>query len=319
MGGVHLRSWQAIAGAKVVAVCDINPIESQGTSGNLDIESRELDLEGIAIYTDVAELLSNENLDAVSVTLPTHLHKAISIQALESGAHVLCEKPMALDVRDCDLMVEAASKAGKYLMVAHCIRFWPEYVWAKRVIESGEYGKVMAADFQRLSAPPVGWNGSWFMDDSKSGGVVLDLHIHDLDYIQYLFGVPQKIQSTSSCLDNGVQGHVVSVLDYGDNRTVSATGSWIMPPSFGFKMGFDIVLETGLLVFDSRAETMLKVYPSEGDSFAPEIDEGDAYEAEIEYFFSVITGANKEVIVTPEQSRESVSMAVEVVKKGVLS
>jgi len=187
------------------------------------------------------------------------------------------------------------------------------------VIESGEYGKVLAADFQRLSAPPVGWSGNWFMDVSKSGGVVLDLHIHDLDYIQYLFGIPQKIRSATSRLDNGMQGHVLSVLDYGDNRIVSATGSWVMPSSFGFKMGFNIIFEKGLIVFDSMAKTMLKVYPSEGDSFAPEIDEGDAYEAEIEYFFSVITGVNKEVIVTPEQSRESVSMAVEVVKEGVLS
>ncbi|MCF7817524.1 MAG: Gfo/Idh/MocA family oxidoreductase [Kiritimatiellales bacterium] len=311
MGGVHLRNWQSIDGAKVVAVCDANPVARTAKQGNLDVTSETLDLEDVAIYSDVGEMFVTEKLDTVSIALPTYLHREISIRALGNGIHVLCEKPMALNVADCDLMIAAAAKAGKHLMVAQCIRFWPEYAWVKKVVESGEYGKVLAADFQRLSAPPAGGGGSWFADTSKSGGVALDLHIHDLDYIQYLFGIPRQVCATVSRFDNGVPGHVLTILDYGDDRAISATGSWMMPPSFGFKMGFDIIFEKALVVFDSRSETTLKVYPSAGESFVPEFEKGDGYKGEIEYFFNLVSGTNMETVITPEQARESVRLALE--------
>ncbi len=312
MGGVHLRNWQSIGGARVVAVCDAHPISGAARQGNLDVASERLELEGVAIYADAGEMLAREKLDAVSIALPTHLHASVSIQCLEHGVHVLCEKPMALNVADCDRMIDAATRSGRHLMVAHCIRFWPEYAWAKRAVAGGAYGKVLAADFQRLSAPPDG--GSWFADASRSGGVALDLHIHDLDYIQYLLGNPQRIRSVASRFGNGVPGHVHTILDYGDGRAISATASWMMPPSFGFRMGFRIVLEKAALVFDSLAADTLKVYPSAGDAFVPVFEKGDGYKGEIEYFFKLVAGNNTETVITPEQARESVRLALEAMK-----
>ena len=303
MGGVHLRNWQTVSGAKVVAVCDANPVTSTAKQGNLDIDSDPLDLDGVAIYTDVAEMLATEQLDAVSITLPTHLHKAISIQALESGVHVLCEKPMALNVPDCDAMIAAADKAGKQLMIAQCIRFWPEYVWAKMAVENGEYGNVLAADFSRLTYAPMWADDSWLSDPSKSGGLALDLHIHDIDFIQYLFGVPERIHSVGT-------RHVQTHLDYGDDRVITATASWAMPESFGFQMSFKIMFEKAALVFDGTALTL---YPSEGDSFEPELEKGEGYKGEIEHFASLIAGTNTKRVITPKQARESVRMALETV------
>ena len=311
MGGVHLRNWQAIAGAKVVAVCDANPVLGQATRGNLDVSPDRLNLEGVAIYTEIREMLALQELDAVSITLPTHLHKIISIQCLEAGLHVLCEKPMALNVEDCEAMIDAANKAGKHLMVAHCIRFWPVYEWAKKTIESQEYGNVLAADFSRLTYAPSWDNGGWLSDPAKSGGIAQDLHIHDLDFIQHLFGAPQEILSVVSKFENGVPGHVMTALDYGDGRAISATASWMMPKSFGFQMAFKIICEKAALVFDSMAENSLKVYSSEGEISLPEVNDGDGYKGEIEYFFSLISGKNIEVMITPEQARESVRMALE--------
>ncbi len=303
MGGVHLRNWQLIDGAKVVAVCDANPIASTAKQGNLGADSEPLDLEGVAVYTDVGEMLANEDLDAVSITLPTHLHKPISIQALESGVHVLCEKPMALNVPDCDAMITAATMAEKHLMIAHCIRFWPEYVWAKKAVESGEYGKVLAADFSRLADAPAWADDSWLADPAKSGGIALDLHIHDLDFIQYLFGIPLRSRSVGT-------RHVQTQLDYGDDRAITATASWSMPKSFGLQMAFKIVFEEAAVVFNG---TTLTFYPSEGEPFAPELEEGDGYRREIEYFASLVSGTNTKTVISPEQARESVRMAVETI------
>lgn len=309
MGAVHLRNWQAMDKAEVVAVCDAVPVTGAAKQGNIDAGSDELDLTGVAIHTDVAEMLASEILDAVLIALPTHLHKAVSIQCLEAGVHVLCEKPMALNTQDCDAMIAAATQAGKHLMVAHCLRFWPEYAWTKKAVARGKYGKVLAANFSRLSFPPEG--GSWFADPSKSGGVSLDLHIHDLDFIQHLFGLPKTSRSVRALLGNGVPGQVLTTLDYGDDRAVSALASWMMPKSFGFKMAFEIILEKAALVLDSQSETPLRVYPSDGDSFAPTLAEGDGYKGEIEYFCKLIAGTNREAILTPEQARESVRMALE--------
>ncbi|VGO20495.1 1,5-anhydro-D-fructose reductase [Pontiella sulfatireligans] len=303
MGGVHLRNWQALDGAQVVAVCDKSPEVGKATQGNIDAGQEVLDLEGMTLYSDVAEMLAGEKLDAVSITLPTHLHKAISIQCLEAGVHVLCEKPMALNTADCDAMIASASKAGRYLMVAHCIRFWPEYVWAKQAVQSGEYGKVLSADFSRLTYAPA-WDGdSWLSDPAKSGGIALDLHIHDLDFIQYLFGAPAGSRSVRSTFK-----HVQTWLDYGDDRVISATASWLMPESFGFQMAFKIVFETAASVYDG---TTLTVYPSEGSPYEPEVGDGMGYAGEIEYFAALISGTNTEAVITPEQARESVRMALE--------
>jgi predicted dehydrogenase len=293
MGGVHLRNWQAVDGVDVVAVCDANPITGVAKQGNIDASSDQLDLEGVAIHTDVAEMLASENLDVVSIALPTHLHKSISIQCLKAGVHVLCEKPMALNVADCDAMIAAASEAGKHLMVAHCIRFWPEYAWAKKAVDSGEYGSVIAADFSRLTDAPAWAADSWLADPAKSGGIALDLHIHDLDFIQYLFGVPSGIHSVGT-------RHVQTQVDYGDGRAITATASWAMPKSFGFQMAFKIMLEKAALVFDGTA---LKVYPSEGEPFAPEVAEGDGYKGEIEYFAGLLDGTNTEIIIPPRSRR----------------
>jgi 1,5-anhydro-D-fructose reductase (1,5-anhydro-D-mannitol-forming) len=301
MGGAHLRNWQALEGAGVVAVCDANPIGGTARQGNIDTGSDALDLDGVAVYSDVGEMLASETLDAVSIALPTHLHKAISIQCLEAGVHVLCEKPMALNVEDCDAMITAAARAGKHLMVAHCIRFWPEYAWVKKAVEGGEYGDVVAADFSRLTYAPVWADDSWLADPAKSGGIALDLHIHDLDFIQYLFGSPLGIRSVGT-------RHVQTQVDYGDGRAISATASWMMPESFGFRLAFNPVFEKAAAVFDGTA---LTVYPETGDPFAPELAEGDGYKREIDYFAEWISGTAAETVITPEQARESVRLALE--------
>ena len=220
---------------------------------------------------------------------------------------MLCEKPMALNVPDCDVMIAAASKAGRHLMVAHCVRFWPEYAWAKKVVEGGEYGQVLVAGFSRLTYAPEWADGSWLSDSAKSGGIALDLHIHDLDFIQYLFGAPTSIRSACS-----KSRHVQTWVGYDDDRVISATASWMMPKSFGFKMAYDIVFEKAAAVFDGTA---LTVYLPDGESFSPELDEGDGYRGEIEYFCNLIAGTNTKTIITPEQARESVRMALETIKE----
>jgi len=103
---------------------------------------------------------------------------------------------MALTTAECNRMIRAAAKSGKVLQIGHCVRFWPEYAKAKEIVDSGQYGKVVAGMFQRLGSAP-GWSvDNWFIDEARSGGVALDLHIHDTDYVQYLLGCPRRCAAT---------------------------------------------------------------------------------------------------------------------------
>ena len=129
----------------------------------------------------------------VDVCLPTDLHAEVTVAALEAGKHVLCEKPMALTVAECDRMVAAAKASGRFLMIAHCIRFWPEYIALKEIVDSGQYGKVTSALFRRISGLPK-WS-EWFPNPQRSGGAILDLHIHDVG----LYQLPAGDAATGHC------------------------------------------------------------------------------------------------------------------------
>lgn len=311
MGGVHLKYWQLTEGVEVAAVCDADPNAGKAIKGNMDVAGDEMDLSGATRYLDVADMLSKEMLDAVSITLPTHLHKPIAIQCMQAGVHVLCEKPMALSLEDCDEMIEVSERTGRHLMIAHCIRFWPQYVWLKRAVEKGEFGELKVADFSRLTFAP-GWSGdSWFSDPAKSGGIALDLHIHDLDFIQYLFGEPQSIEPRTTAIGDDIVGHISTRMRFGSDSIVTAEASWMMPQSYGFSMTYKVVFEKAAAVFNGEE---LTVFPKDGEPYEPDTEDGDGYKGEIRYFADLISGKASEIVITAKQARESVRLALETVQ-----
>ncbi len=309
MGRMHFRCWKAREDAQVVAICDANPNikeDAQKDVGNIDGAESGMDFTGIEVYQDFDEMLEKAGVDAISLTLPTYLHPEFTARALSRGVHVLCEKPMALTAADCDSMVEAAQQSGKVLQIGHCVRFWPEYAKAKELVDSGQYGKVVAATLQRLGSPP-GWAiDNWFVDESRSGGVALDLHIHDTDFVQYLFGVPQAVCSHGGKAAAGHLVHIVTQYDYGDDKVVTAEGGWGMAPGFGFEMSFNLVLEKATIVYDLTRDPAFRVCPAEGEPFTPEVAPGDGYTREIDHFAKRVQGEAVDEVLTLEQSRDSV-------------
>lgn len=312
MGKMHFRCYQALKDVQIVAVCDTDPQKLQGgagEAGNVAGAEQPLDLTGVKTYTDFDAMLSDVRLDVVSIALPTYLHREYTIRALEAELNVLCEKPMALDLEQCDAMIAAAEKSGKILQVGHCIRFWPQYAETKRIIDSGRYGNVKAASFRRLSLTPTWSWQNWILKEEKSGGAILDLHIHDADFIHYLFGLPKSVFSRSAQGPGGCD-HVITTYAYDDAKAVTAEGGWIMTNTFGFEMSFNIVLEKAVIVFDITRDPLFKVCPEDGDTFTPEVAPGDGYSIEIAHFVDKISGRSAESILTPHQSRESVRLVL---------
>ncbi|MHB8897134.1 MAG: Gfo/Idh/MocA family protein [Thermoguttaceae bacterium] len=311
MGKMHFRCYKALGDVQVVAICDTDKAKFEntgGTAGNIAGAEAPLDFSGVGLYDDFDKMLLEADLDALSITLPTYLHKQFTLKALAAGVNVLCEKPMALNVEDACEMQASAERNGKLLQVGHCIRFWPEYAKTKELIESGQYGEVRAATFQRLSLTPTwSWSG-WLMDPAKSGSATLDLHIHDSDFVQYVFGMPKAVFSRASSGPAGQGDHIVTQYVYDRDCVVTAEGGWSMTPAFGFEMSFNIVLEKATIVYDCTRKPAFKVCPAEGEAFTPEIASGDGYSNEIAHFARAVEGQAVPTVITPAQSVDSVRL-----------
>jgi UDP-N-acetylglucosamine 3-dehydrogenase len=179
----HFVEYNAHAGVEITAVCDIVGKRANEMAEKYNARS----------YTSYEELLANENVDAVSVCLPNALHAPVSIAALNAGCHVLCEKPMATSREEANEMIEAAEKNNKKLMIAHNQRFVSSHVKARKLIESGEVGKIYSFRTAFGHGGPEGWSvdgkESWFFKkDEAFIGAMGDLGVHKADLLRYLLG-----------------------------------------------------------------------------------------------------------------------------------
>jgi len=319
MGKMHYRCYNAMDNVTITAVCDADAEQlknTSGVSGNISGAEQELDFSDKQLFSDLTSMLAEADLDAVSITSPTFLHASQTIDVLNSGKDVLCEKPMALNSSDCFKMVKTAERSGKCLQIGHCIRFWPEYVQAKQIIDSEQYGKVLAASFQRLSLTPTWSWDNCFLDGNRSGGAMLDLHIHDTDFVQHVFGIPNEVFSRGVIGPSGDYDHTVTQYLYDDQKVVTAEGGWIMAPEFGFEMSFKIMLEDATLLYSSAQQPTFKICPKEGELIIPEIEDGDGYSFEIQHFVDFISGKSVHSVISPEQSADSVKI-IEAEKESV--
>lgn len=314
MGRMHFRGYEASGEAEVIGICDLeeNKFDPDwGTVENVKKIEGPFDLCGIELFTNFDRMLEKLEFDAVSVTLPTFLHRDFTVKSLEAGINVMCEKPMALNQAQCEDMVAAAEKSGKVLQVGQCLRFWPEYVKAKELIESGDYGKLKVITLRRLSRTPIWSWDNWFLSGSKSGGAALDLHIHDADYVQFLFGMPKAVHSQGVKGPSGDYDHISTQYIYEDEKIVIAEGGWMMMPGFGFEMSFNIVLEKATISFDSSRDPTFRIFLAEDkQSFIPELEEGNAYNEQFSHFLKVVNGQEVPEILTPAQALDSVKLVI---------
>jgi predicted dehydrogenase len=252
MGWIHWLTHHKLRGVRVAAVCEQDPRrltgDLRGIQGNFGPPGEKIDLSGVATYADFDDLLADDSIELVDITLPTSLHADMTIRALAAGKHVMCEKPMALRLADCRKMVAAATKARRLLMIGHVLPFFPEYEWARKVIRTGKYGKLLGGLFHRISSEPTWMRNYW--SPEHIGGPMLDLHVHDAHFIRLLFGMPQEV-ATSGRLRNGLAQFWHSQFRYADADTVvEATGGTIDQQGRPFVHGFEIHLEQATLAFE---------------------------------------------------------------------
>ena len=302
MGVTHLRVYQENPQARVVAVCAASrlPVNGvlAGVAGNIK-KSGDIHLgPGVKVFRNFDELLAETEIELVDICTPTALHPPQVIAALKAGKHVLCEKPLARTSAQAREILSVAENSPGQLMPAMCMRFWPGWAWLKSVVAEQTYGRVLAARFRRVSEMPA-WcqPGTYAGVGNHSGGALLDLHIHDTDFVNYLFGRPQSVFSSGVPSADGSIQHVVTQYHFPDGPSVCAEGSWLLAQ--GFNMGYTLYCERATLDFDlARGEDALHISEAGQPPRGMKLDGPDGYGAEIRYFVECVAQQRAPRLVT---------------------
>lgn len=312
MAATHVKASRQIPEAEIVAVCNPSGRNLDGdltkVGGNIGAgDPVKLDMSRVKAGREYAALLADPEIDLIDICTPTLSHPEMLEAALRAGKHVLCEKPLARDSQLARRMADAARLAQTYAMPAMCMRFWPGWVWLKEAIQSGRYGKVLSARFRRVAEPP-GWGQKHFAKGESSGGALLDLHIHDVDFVQFCFGTPRRVFATGYSKYTGAIDHVVAQFEVESGAIVQAEGGWAMSPGFGFSMSYTVNFEQATADFDlvRAPDQLLKLYRP---GVAPEVvscDGPDGYVGELRYFIDCILRGTPPQVVTLDDAATAI-------------
>ncbi|MCB1120048.1 MAG: Gfo/Idh/MocA family oxidoreductase [Verrucomicrobiae bacterium] len=325
MGQMHLAAWSAIRGSNVRMVADTDKRRAagdfSGSWSNMDGGATSIDFSKVTGTTDPFELIASEDIDLVDICVPTPFHLDLALAAIKAGKHVLCEKPLARTAADARRIARAAEKGTGHFLPAMCLRFWPEWAWLKKEVEKGTYGKVISAHFHRVGALPPGWFGN----GELSGGAILDLHLHDTDFIHHVFGMPQGVSSGGWVGSSGCVDHVHTRYLYEGGPVVTAEGSWAAAATAPFEMTYQVLFEDASADYRSRRpEAPLMLYRNgKGNRKPPEpravkCPGADGYQNEMRYLAECIRKGTTPEVVTPTEAAESIRI-VEAETRSVLS
>ncbi|MBQ4542628.1 MAG: Gfo/Idh/MocA family oxidoreductase [Clostridia bacterium] len=235
MGTMHSNCYKNIDGVEVVAYADIRHECAQKLAQGTDAK----------IYSDGYDLINGADVDVIDICLPTYLHCEYAVAAMDKVKYVFVEKPVALTEEQGEQMINKAVETGAVVQVGQVIRFWDEYVKLAEIIKGGELGKIINANFRRISPrPDWGWN-DWLLKNELSGGAAQDLHIHDMDYVLSLFSKPNGIKSVKNTAGEQAS-YINSLLTY-DDFVVSVEGTWDLPGTHPFEATFRVVFEKGVV------------------------------------------------------------------------
>jgi len=313
MAATHIKAYRQVPDTRVMALCNPNGRhlngDFTGVAGNVgDNAPVKLEPSSFQAYQDFAAMLANPEIQVVDICAPTMAHPELALAALEAGKHVICEKPLARTSALARAIVEGAANARGFFMPAMCLRFVPEWAWVKRAIDDQRFGKTLAARFRRVAEPP-GWGRHNFLNGERSGGALLDLHIHDTDFVQYCFGRPTTVYSTGCTVLSGAVDHVVTQYQVASGAMVHAEGSWAMTAGFGFNMSYTVNFERATVDYDlARGADALRVCEAGQPARTLKLDEPDGYAGELRHFVEAIHAGKAPTVVTAQDGLSAVEI-----------
>lgn len=310
LGRIHLLNLVKIqekrGDFKLKAICGASPERFKDAIriniGTADISM--IDFAGINFYEDYKELVEKEKIDFAIAVLPTYLHEEVAVYCLKKGIDVFCEKPMAITLDGCDNMIKAAKENNAKLMIGLCLRYNSAYYRLKQYIDSEKFGKVRRAEFSRYSQTPRWTWNNWILNPKLSGGCALDMHIHDTDIVNWYFGMPEAVESTSTSYKTEDES-IFTRYHYAD-KFVTASADWSMTSSYPFEARAIVNFENATAVIQND---ILTIY-TEDDSILPERSSKDNFMREMEAFIKYEIDDVVPEITDPKSVRNSVRIVM---------
>ena len=316
---IHTSAYEKIDNADVVAVVD--KVEKKGKELASNCNAK--------YYNNIDDMLNNEDVDCIDICVPTFLHKDMVLKASAAKKNVFCEKPLALSLEEADEMLKAVKSNNVKSMVGHALRFWPEYVRVKEYIDSGVLGNPLHAFCQRLAVTPDWHQGNWGASEKFGGGAALDLHIHDLDYLRWIFGKPAMVVAKGIYdpvkKQDGGFVHIATVIEFKNKVGALAEGGWEFKGAFPFTMVLRILCEKGTVEWIFRAgknieerekDAAITVYRNDGSVESLEAGTEDAFFLELGYFIDCLENDKPVENATFEDGRDSLALALAAIRSA---
>lgn len=301
MGQSHADAYEDIKDAQVTAICD-----RDGQLAEAFAKKR-----GCRAYTDFEEMADKEAFDVADICLPTYLHEEYAVMSARRGKHIFCEKPVTLTVDSLDRMIAAVKKADVRMLVGQVLRFWPEYVEARRRYRSGELGGLNYVSAARLSEHPA-WS-PWYRRPENSGGGLLDLHLHDIDFLCWLLGRADRVYAAGKKNKDGCWNFVSSILHFPSGLSASAQGVIEMEKGYPFTMElrlagscqtYEYTMRSGANLENRESSQRRTTVYEAGKSTVLPVKERDPYTIELEHFVQCIAEGRDSEVISLEQVRE---------------
>ncbi|MDP2949175.1 MAG: Gfo/Idh/MocA family oxidoreductase, partial [Chloroflexota bacterium] len=263
VAGLHAEALKAVPQAQVVAVASPTEAHARAFAEEHAISHA---------YTDYRRILARDDIDLITIACPNNLHRQVTVEAAQAGKHVVCEKPMAMNLEECDEMIEACRRAGVKLMYAEELCFAPKYVRAKALADEGALGRVY---YVRQLECHYGPHSDWFWDVEQSGGgVLMDMGCHSIQFARWVYG-NAPVESVYAELGTHVHGgrtrgedHSLCVLRFAGGMVAVAENSWAR--TGGVDDRAEIYGSQGLTVADLLRGSSLVTFSEPGYGYALE-------------------------------------------------
>ncbi|MEH7380162.1 Gfo/Idh/MocA family oxidoreductase [Bacillus sp. JJ1533] len=303
MGMVHASAYYLMKDVKLVGIVDIREEQAEQIRGEHDT----------AIFQTLEEAVENlERIDVIDICAPTFLHKEYVIKAANLGINVICEKPLSNSLQEAQEMIDYCKKKDVKLFVGHVVRFFPQYAKAKELVQNGAIGNVGIVRTRRGGSFPSGWS-DWYSDQTKSGGVILDLIIHDFDFLRWTFGEVERV-FTKGLSEKGLEhlDYAIVTLVFKSGVIAHVEGTWDHQT---FSSQFEFAGKSGIIDYDSLKEepVFLSIRQSNEEQNGVEVPQSplkkSPYHIELEHFLTCLQ-KNETPIVTAEDAYKAMEISV---------
>ncbi|MBP5300995.1 MAG: Gfo/Idh/MocA family oxidoreductase [Victivallales bacterium] len=309
MGHFHATQYADQKNCELVAIVDHNPMRFKELSSSINLgKSDDMSLKGIRQFATYEDLMGEMRPDVLDICLPGHLHAEYAIRAMKDGLDVLCEKPMARNVSQADRMLRTAKATGRHFMIAQCLRFSPVYNAFRDIYKRKTYGKLLRIHSMRLSGAAYG-SEAWYRDAEKSGGALLDLHLHDVDFYNYMFGLPVAVSAVGVTRVSGGIDDVLASFIYSENFYASAEASWLRS---GWFCNAVAVYEKATVSIQGDDIVVAKTNQNKAGATETRktIQGKNGYWGEIDYFTGCLQTGREPDQCAPQSTRDSIRICL---------